>query len=253
MSEFLDELARSLAKPMPRSRALRLLGTSIVAAAVPLAGPRLRPARASGFSTANCSDPGLCSGLPGRTKVCGCDFLASCYKECCNPATEHCCIYPPFPGATGGSSVCEKACCPLGTDCGTASKPCVPKCPVPCGPQKECCKPDEECQTYKVGKFDRGTYKSCIRKCTPGSRRCRTDGVAILGCCPNGQNCCSGLCCDPEQVCVRALGTTGKPFRLCVRKCAPPQARCNFICCDADKRAYRKLPNGRIKCSCVAD
>jgi hypothetical protein len=29
MSEFLDELARSLARPMPRSQVLRLLGTLV--------------------------------------------------------------------------------------------------------------------------------------------------------------------------------------------------------------------------------
>jgi hypothetical protein len=52
-------------------------------------------------------------------------------------------------------------------------------------------------------------------------------------------------------VCVRAFNAAGTPVRLCRRKCAPPQARCNFVCCDADKRAYRKLANGKVQCHCI--
>ena len=45
MSEFLDELARTLAKPMPRRRALKLLGGAMVSVAAPAIVAR--PARAA--------------------------------------------------------------------------------------------------------------------------------------------------------------------------------------------------------------
>jgi hypothetical protein len=39
MSEFLDDLARTVSTPMPRSRALRLLGAALVGVAVPALRP----------------------------------------------------------------------------------------------------------------------------------------------------------------------------------------------------------------------
>ena len=53
MTEFLDELARSMAKPMPRQRALRLLGGALVSVAVP------------GFVTTKARATAMC--YPGET------------------------------------------------------------------------------------------------------------------------------------------------------------------------------------------
>ena len=55
MTEFLDELARSMAKPMPRRRALRLLGGALVSVAVP------------GFATTKARAIGKL--LPGRDRL----------------------------------------------------------------------------------------------------------------------------------------------------------------------------------------
>jgi hypothetical protein len=46
VSEFLDELARSLANPMPRRRALRLIGGAVVTTTAPALFPRKAFARA---------------------------------------------------------------------------------------------------------------------------------------------------------------------------------------------------------------
>ena len=87
MSEFLDELARSLARPMPRSRAVRLLGGALVTAAVPL----LRAAPGSGASTQ--AVPKKCADYrEGPT----------CPKLCCRDC-------PPIP--SGGNPGVLKWCC----------------------------------------------------------------------------------------------------------------------------------------------
>jgi hypothetical protein len=142
MSQFLDELARTLAKPMPRSRAVRLFAGALVAAAVPMARPGLKGATAGSLHPATCDDPGTCSN-PSFPKVCGCDFLAGCYRDCCAPGDT--CCKRPNPSGTGPP--CEKACCPKGTRCGdpAAGEPiCVAGCEgTSCG--TTCCKEGEYC------------------------------------------------------------------------------------------------------------
>lgn len=142
MGNLFDELARTLAAPMPRSRAVRLLAGSLVAAALPLARPGLEGAIAGSVRAAKCDDPGTC-GNPLFPKVCGCDFLAGCYRDCCAP-DETCCKRP---NPNGGGPPCEKACCPKGTRCGdpAAGEPvCVKACEgTPCG--SGCCEDGQYC------------------------------------------------------------------------------------------------------------
>ena len=59
MSEFLDELARSLARPMPRRRALRILGGALVTVATPAS---LLAGRASASSAIGCDKCGAPHG-----------------------------------------------------------------------------------------------------------------------------------------------------------------------------------------------
>jgi hypothetical protein len=235
VSRFLDDLARTLAEPMPRSRAMKVLGSALVAAAVPGIRPAAAGARSSYIVT--CAKDGnkcpgqklCCKDCPGVTG----DPYGGILQICCN-TNDACDWHPPGPS----------------TKCGTMG--CKPQCKTRlCGPEKKCCEDDAVCTRYEIS-WGGTVREGCVTKCAPGSRRCkRSGGGWSLACCPNGQNCCNGLCCDPGTVCVGGLNAAGGTTRLCKRKCDPPQARCNFTCCDKDKRAYRKLANGKIQCHCI--
>src|SRR5207244_1444543 len=92
MSQLLDELARSLARPMSRRAALRLMGGALVAAT---AGG-LRPSRAA--ASAGC-------GTGGGS--CPRDY--TCCIDPTDPGSESCC--PP------GALCCGGACCSPGMIC----------------------------------------------------------------------------------------------------------------------------------------
>lgn len=203
---MLDELARLLAEPMPRRRAIRVLAGAAVGAAVPMA----RPPRARGT-------------LP---PVSGCrtgEFLCKCpsknglfFKLCC-------------PG--DGSYKCEcfsdRAQCTHVRKCPNGEKTCGDK----------CCRQNQECVVFTAGG---GTQYVCSDKCPPGQAACGGDV-----CCPKGQSCLDPvkhLCgvCPPsrpikcgKQCCTRAGGCCDRTKGLCCKpgeKCGswPP----NFhICC----------------------
>ncbi len=196
MTEFLDELARAMSRPMPRSRALRLLGTSLIAAAVPLTRPGLRPASATRFAPKACGDPGLCPPT-GRSMLCGCPVNQfACYKDCCDPKTEHCCLYPPPDEHTP----CEKACCPIGTECGSGKRGDICVCAKRCG--SNCCGPDEYCANFQQAL-----------------------------CCKRGWRRCELTCCEPNQECRKIrIGTGSKD--TCTKRCPANRAWCgNDNCC----------------------
>ena len=88
-------------------------------------------------------------------------------------------------------------------------------------------------------------------RCAAGERRCGSPLTpSNLGCCPDGK-CCGESCCSRDQVCVTGLNAAGNPFKLCKLKCKGGLVRCNFVCCKRSDRAYKKLPNGRVKCVCA--
>ena len=96
MSEFLDELARTMAKPMPRSRAIRMLGMAVASAAL----PALRPNAAAGRSfTPSCHHARCGAG----ELLCKCHVKPQtgnpveptmCNFICCDPDL-HTCACPP--------------------------------------------------------------------------------------------------------------------------------------------------------------
>jgi hypothetical protein len=93
MSEFLDELARTLSRPMPRSKAVRVLGGALVTAAVPL----LRAAPGSGART-----------QPAPKKCADYREGPTCPKLCCRDC-------PPVP--SGGNPGVLKWCCNKDDEC----------------------------------------------------------------------------------------------------------------------------------------
>jgi hypothetical protein len=194
MSELLDGLARSLAEPMPRRRALRVVAATIGGAV--FSGRVVNAAATS--SGYGCPDPGdlycpgakcpnvnglhygdvccpgpdatrywecSCTPGPGGGNGCkrkpGCDI--SCGSGCCNSATEKCC--------SSGYCVAKGAEC-----CGTGG----------CPAGTHCC--------HSIG--DKNIF---IR---PG---------AGARCCPDGWECCSNNCCAPGIHCIDFSGKIADP------------------------------------------
>lgn len=227
MSEFLDELARSMAKPMPRRRALRLLGASLVAAAVPLARPGLRQARAARLAPNACGDPGLCPPT-GRSMVCGCVVNQfACYKTCCDPTREHCCL---FAGEPDGKPPCEKACCPLGTECGSGKGGDICVCKTRCG--STCCGPEEYCANFQQQLCCKRGERGCGLECCRPNEECRkirvgtgSKDVCTKRCPSNQAWCGKDNCCPPKWKCIN------EQKGLC-KRCWPEEEECEKKCCD---------------------
>ncbi len=123
MSErFFDNLARTLASPMPRRRALRLTGAALVAAAVPGLRPRsaLGASRDCGTKSTPCSSLCLLTNPKG---ACGIPIFNDCNQELCHVGLAGC-IRP------------DQVCCPVapdpwycekGQECGTKPGQCITK------------------------------------------------------------------------------------------------------------------------------
>ena len=85
-ARFLDDLARTLAEPMPRRRALRLLGSSLAAVTVPAFAPRVARAVATAGSV-----------------KCGYD-QRTCRKGAEAQFEEYCCPSPSWQFFCGGQT-----------------------------------------------------------------------------------------------------------------------------------------------------
>lgn len=224
MSEFLDELVRTLATPMPRRRALRALGGALVTVAVPTAllprsasGAGPRPARATQPCTITCPShspvPCLCKG-PNPT---------FCYETCGVAGSTCCCLKNAQGEPTGAVN------CPPGTRCGRPGEsncPCVNTCGLRCcgtdefcanprqhlcckegerGCGLECCDPNEECRKVRVGT---ASNDICVKRC------------------PHGQAWCGGdKCCPPKWHCVNERSG------LC-KRCRRTEEECGKKCCE---------------------
>lgn len=229
MTKLLDELARSLATPMPRSRAVRVLGAALVSAAVPAS---LRPgiAHAGRSGSAQCPPKPTCpkSSDPKRTKFCGVPNIGNdkClkYRYVCCLEKERCC------GA---------ACC---SPCRTTQTVCGDAC---------CRKKDEYCASPEDSLCCLNTEDACLVLGAPGLPRPSKGGT----CCPRGaskccqndkrstcckpeDSCCAGGCCPPAKECDTKTGTCSCPksTKACGRDCCTqgknPEKCCGNHCCE---------------------
>ncbi len=247
MSEgFFDDLARTLASPMPRRRALRFAGAALVAAAV----PGLRPRSAFGFSP--CGPDTLCSSLchssPIYVGACGVETKNNCGQigcrlEGCFTEREQCC--------KEGNT--QAWLCPKNYKC-AAKRSAVPNCIgcpeglFPCG--KKCC-------SHRYAERQVCYRGECLKTCPPNTREC---GGKNKFCCPPNQECrngkcCNkcggnGTCCDPETTfCCREPGDPKSAGRCCKKgkeSCCgvgPPGAQ-KRMCCPKPKSCARELPSG---------
>ena len=274
-ARFLDGLARTLAEPMPRRRALRLMGTSLVVVAVPGLRPRIAPA-AQPTRLAGCGDDRRCCprlenvgtgpdwpcGPPARRYGCGDARLQPdvCIDLC------------PPPGVPGSSA--EKAsdgftafvCCPKNTRpcitdrgeeatcCGddqTCLKTATALVGLGCCPdnlvcRNECCAPSQVCRNGRCESC--AEPERCGRVCCKPPNRC----VAGVCRCPTGQKSCDGTaCCGDTKTCAPCSDEGSGDIDIVGKKCCPPtQHCCGDRCCPRSTSCcHSKCCPARTECA----
>ena len=228
---LLDDLARTVATPMPRRQALRTIGAALAMGAFRM----LRPGPVAGYS----GHPPPCPPSPDPCaahgqKVCCVNMgpynslhVAGCY----NPATESCCTGPngADPPMDKMSWVCEKGMCgaagvPGNTKC--AGKSCGSD-ETPCG--KACC---------KNGQFCLSPNRSLC--CERGDNLCAVPNKPGGLCCKPGTKCCFNMttasCCDASQKCVGGVCKCGVGLKQCGSTCCKTTEMCvGGTCCPKTK------------------
>ena len=166
-----DDLARALAQPMPRRRALRLLGGAVAMAAVPGLGPQL--ARAG--SKATCG-PGTepCSSANGL--------------KLCMPTGGVCCYFSPE--TSGYTFGLLKGCAP-GSRCGSGN------------PGDQCvCDGEYDFQSGRCVSAPCKGARKCGSKCCREGEVCKNAATSTCACLGGGEYCAPlNRCCDPGQRC----------------------------------------------------
>lgn len=267
MTRFLDELARSMAQPMPRRKALRLLGGAIVSTAIPTSlWPSAARAGPATRRRADCEGAPDCKEHPG-TRTClsfgiegndGCTrYIRVCcpqgpeeQSECCPAKHSATCCYKgqdcePYQsgdrqyakcvGCPSGHEKCGTTCCGIGEKCADpGSDNCCPPRTIPCGSGRDanCCATNEVC---------------CKNTCCPPRTRCTTvKGKVVCApctppktkkcgntCCTKGQSCCNGKCCSKSQKCCFEDHCCPKTATCCGETCCPKGKKCcGDHCCD---------------------
>jgi hypothetical protein len=213
---LLDNLARALVQPMPRRRALRVLGISLTAALV----PGVRPPLARGSGRIACY-PNPC-GPKGR-----CCTKSNGDEYCCGPNGN---FY--WCGGSQNGYRCIDKCKLAGREAGTGPWTrcgeelcCIPKVQVcrkgacvPCQPGKplcggECCPSGESCQ--KCVESQQGSVIWFVkggRKCCPPDSECcgSTCYKKSLG-----RVCCNGKLCRAGKRCVNVPPSSGRVGLTC--------------------------------------
>ena len=245
MTDFLDDLARSLAKPMPRHRALRMFGGALVSIAVPGAlRPPMAWASPAGTTLTTQCNPS-CGG--NRPLKCVCPAKGGCFIGGCGEVGSTCCCFEESNAGIPGAVVC-----PPGTRCGGGKgKPnCV--CLRPCG--DTCCKVGETCADPDLGycctasetpcrggktvNCCKPTEYCCSGKCCPPRTRCQPGNPGTCGpcppkskkcgktCCIKGENCCNGKCCKKTEKCCSEDHCCEKTETCCGERCCNDQQKC---------------------------
>ena len=246
MTAFLDELARSMAKPLPRQRVLRLLGGALVGIAVPGFATTARARAASSFH--------LCKKQGGLLCECNCKGDV-CQRICCKPAEEYEC----YCGSVAYGAACKKKpcrepcpsdvkCCKEDEFCANSLQQlCCKQGERGCGPR--CCKPNEECKSIRIATgSERVCEKRCPQgqawcgrnKCCPPKWNCANEKIGLCKRCRKDQEECDKKCCDKST--SRCCGKAG---------CCPKSRSCcvtgdTQICCPSGKKCAIPILAGDI-------
>ncbi len=264
MSAF-DDLARTLATPMPRRQVLRLAAVVVVTAAV----PGLRPRAAGGAVSGDCTGltPQKCSAPPdasgnaafecaGKRDHCcsntkcagycrpwqkcdgngGCDDTAALCTDRDAPrfskSTPKFCS---FQGQEESFCVGKRTktagwCCLSGETCGAT----FGKCTCDGGYCRDkCCGKDEVCRNERTGLCCDKSWKVCEAgsagavKCCEPPKTCCIDfkTKSATCCCPKGTTRCGADCCDPKK---GEHCSPGSPSPIC---CPKGQENSKGVCC----------------------
>ncbi len=217
----LDDLARALAEPMPRRRALRIAGAALLGSVIP-------GLRAGGALASPCGPDTPCSSVctaDGDLGACGTESHNACGQitcrlEGCLHSGEKCCR------GGGEAWICNE------TDrCGSLNGPHCVSCPEErkCG--TACCKSDEFCASRN--------RELCCKK---GENGCVVPRSAQGICCAPGKQCCANqdgaACCGSDQRC-KSGRCVCKEGETCGEHCCKKGETCsNGKCC----------PKGRVNC-----
>jgi hypothetical protein len=227
VSHWLDDAARGLSEGRYSRRHVIKRGSAVAAGALvgSLAGPgrafaQARPCDSGG----QCPSGECCSGLCCFSDELCCidecrskEYFHRCGEKCCS-VYHKCC-----PG--GHCCLKDRECCVgrAGHDCCREDELC---CNGDCRPKEyfhrcgdTCCSVYDEC-------CHSGTLAYCAPKghcCGKGKHRVKCGSGKHL-CCPEGEYCCGGKCCKPED-CQNGVCTGGGSKSTCVENC-PPGAKC---------------------------
>jgi hypothetical protein len=236
VSDLLDDLARQMAAPMPRRRALRILLAGAAGATVPglragaAWGRRRSPNCPPGETPCGgvccdvdwyCADPATSACCSNGRAYCGSGVTATCCEPgeyCANPgeARPLCC--------PTGSVGCGTTCCPKGATCADPDiELCCKPGAKPCsgGNTVTCCKPHAACCEGRCCGPRHRCHEGECKKCPPYTRVCGNKH-----CCERGQACCDGQCCDFGETCASVAGSK--------------------VCCPRDR--VLRTPRGRACC-----
>jgi hypothetical protein len=238
MSGFFDDVARTLATPMPRRRALRTIGSGLAVAAV----GALRPGAAAGRPARAVACPQTCSS--STVACCVAIKYGFHIGGCCRQPGEDCCVGPNLDQEHPNQM---SWCCPTGT-CEAAGGRCKPGCPpntFKCG--TECCRrarptlPQEVCYHGHCRPACPDKTKKCGDTCCTSKQKCR-NGKCCEKCGGNG------TCCDPATTfCCREPGKPKSPGRCCKKgkeTCCGvgPDGAQKRMCCPKPNKCTKQLP-----------
>jgi hypothetical protein len=260
--KLFDDLARALAEPMPRRRALRFIGAVLVATSFPR--PAFARTRRSGAVTKCGEDERICREFTEQAYCCRAPswqfFCGSRPGQCinmCAGGTKFPCTGLIPDRLSGVNGVCcdrkiHSRCRPDNPRdrmSGGGSKPeCIPCTGTSCGPNKSfginhpqrwtCCEKPNTCRKG-VCKCPDGRPSCGGKECCKGQKVCKqcadvdSLGLTLTGtvkCCGKDESCCINTCCKSNEAC-------------CNGKCCPKKTQCargtggRDVCC----------PEGRVQ------
>lgn len=222
-TSFLDDVARRLAEPVSRGRALRLLGAAALAVTVP--GLRPKTARAT---------PADCAGVcPAGEAVCQ-HNLDTCTPYTCCPAPYECCAGP------ASATCCEPGCTCAPDGRGFMSCQNCPRCSKgfkECG-EHACCPKDQNC-VLPAGICCRDGHAGCGHRCCGLGQRCANARTGLCVDCAPGREACGKTCCPKGKFCCdekKGLCCTKKGGGCCNSGTGGVE---RWICCNAPNRCAR--------------
>jgi hypothetical protein len=273
MSEFLDHLAREMAQPMPRRRAVRIFFGALAGAA--FSGIRVPNASAitcpppeyhcdcpsiNGLFYRWCCGPNQdckCIPPPNGGAYCQCKPSFQCGPVCCDP-NQHCADKASGTCCDSGAVACGKICCDPGAECANADiEYCCKKGERACQGKStvSCCQPDESCCNGHCCRPGLRCHKGKCQKCPPKTKECgdthccEPKETCCNGkCCKKGQHCCfEDHCCDKDQSCCGETCCDAKTEKCCGDHCCPKdQDCCGTGCCPNKTNCAQQ--SGKLVC-----